>query len=75
MGLSTGGKISPEDAAEFQQRCIATADLVSVVPESTRQSFERLRTLHSYGVLCYDAFTVAGDLSWVVPERDSARDS
>jgi hypothetical protein len=69
LGLATGGKLSPEAAAEFQQRSIASADLVDVVPDSTRQSFERLRTLHSYGVLCYDAFTVAGDLSWVVLEQ------
>lgn len=68
-GLATGGMLSPDDAAEFQQHCIASADLVDAVPESTQQSFERLRTLHSYGVLCYDAFTVAGDLSWVVLEQ------
>lgn len=69
LGLSTAGKLSPEDAAEFQQQCIEKADLVKAVPDSTRQSFERLRTLHAYGVLCYDAFTVAGDLSWVVLEQ------
>jgi hypothetical protein len=69
LGFATGGMLSPEDAAEFQQQCIASADLADNVPESTRRSFERLRTLHSYGVLCYDAFTVAGDLSWVVLEQ------
>jgi hypothetical protein len=35
LGLATGGMLSPENAAEFQQRSIATADLVPVVPEST----------------------------------------
>ena len=69
LGLATGGKLSPENAAEFQQRCIAAADLVPAVPEGVRNSFERLRTLHSYGVLCYDAFTVADDLTWVVLEQ------
>lgn len=69
LGFATGGMLSSEDAAEFQQQCIATADLVEAVPDSTRASFERLRTLHAYGVLCYDAFTVADDLSWVVLEQ------
>ena len=69
LGLATGGKLSPENAAEFQQRCIAAADLVPAVPEGVRSSFERLRTLHSYGVLFYDAFTLADDLPWVVLEQ------
>src|SRR5260221_4972602 len=33
LGLATGGKLSPEKTAEFQQRSIATADLVPAVPE------------------------------------------
>lgn len=68
MGLHTGGLLRPEDAAEFQQRCIAAADLIVAVPDATRQSFERLRDLHSYGVLWYDAFTVANDLRWIILE-------
>jgi hypothetical protein len=63
------GVLSPEDAAAFQQETIAPAELVDAVPERTRQSFDRLRNLHSYGVLCYDAFTVAGDLTMVVLEQ------
>ena len=39
------------------------------VPEGTRSSFERLRTLHAYGVLCYDLFTVVDDLTWIVLEQ------
>jgi len=69
LGLVTGGTLSPENAAEFQQRSIAAADLVPAVPEGTRSSFERLRTLHAYGVLCYDLFTVVEDLTWVVLEQ------
>jgi hypothetical protein len=68
-GLATGGKLSPEDAAKFQQRSIAAANLVPAVPEGTRSSFERLRTLHAYGVLCYDLFTVVADQTWVVLEQ------
>jgi hypothetical protein len=68
LGLATGGKLSPENAAEFQQRSIVATDLVPAVPEGTRSSFERLRTLHAYGVLCYDLFTVVDDLTWIVLE-------
>ena len=69
LGLATGGMLSPENAAEFQQRSIAAADLVPAIPEGTRSSFERLRTLHAYGVLCYDLFTVVADQTWVVLEQ------
>jgi hypothetical protein len=69
MGLGTGGMLNPEYAAEFQQRVIEHCDLHSDVSENTRNSFERLRTLHSYGVLCYEAFTVAHDLARLVMEQ------
>jgi len=68
LGLSPRG-LTPESAVDFQQRAIATADLVPDVPEGTRSSFERLRTLHTYGVLCYDNFTVVEDLTRVVLEQ------
>src|SRR6266478_2021838 len=69
IGLSTGGLMSPQGALDYQQRTIGQADLVAAVPEDTRASFERLRTLHTYGVLCYDLFTVAGDQSGFVLEQ------
>ncbi len=68
LGLAPGG-LSPENAAEFQQRSIAAADLIPAVPEGTRRSFERLRTMHAYGVLCYDLFTTVADQTWVVLEQ------
>lgn len=68
MGLLTDGKLRPEDAASFQQRLIASADLIEAVPDATAHSFERLRELHTYGVLWYDAFTVCDDLRWIVLE-------
>jgi hypothetical protein len=55
--------LSAEDAAEYQQRTIATAELTTGVPEQVQQAFERLRTLHSHGLLCYDAFTAVIDLA------------
>lgn len=69
LGLSTGGTLKPEYAAEFQQQVIAGCNLHPDVPEGTRSSFERIRTLHGYGILCYEAFTVADDVSWLVMEQ------
>ena len=70
LGFSMGPQIlKPEYAAEFQQQVIAGCDLHPDVPEDTRNAFERVRTLHSYGILCYEAFTVADDLSWLVMEQ------
>ncbi len=70
LGLSTGSQVlKPVYAAEFQQQVIASSDLHPDVPEDTRNSFERVRTLHSYGILFYEAFTVANDLSWLVMEQ------
>lgn len=69
LGLSTMGLLKPEDAAEYQQQVVANCDLAENVTEGTRNSFERLRTLHSYGVLCYEAYTVAHDLAWLLREQ------
>ncbi len=69
LGLSMGGMLTPEAAAEFQQRVVASAELVESVPDGTRASFERLRTLHSYGILCYDAFTTVSDLAPLVADQ------
>jgi hypothetical protein len=69
LGFSTATKLTPESAAEYQQRSIASGELDPVVGDSTRHSFERLRLLHAYGILCYDLFTVVDDLSWVVLEQ------
>jgi hypothetical protein len=68
LGFSTMGSLSADDAAKFQQETIAGSDLHDDVPEGTRKNFERLRALHSYGILCYDAYTVAEDLAWLVLE-------
>lgn len=69
LGLSTMGALKPEDAARFQQQTIVHCDLAPEVPEGTRNSFERLRMLHTYGVLCYEVFTVARDLAWLLLEQ------
>lgn len=62
LGLSMGlGILSPEAAAKYVQTSVAAYDLVDDVPEDVRGNYERIRTIHSYGVLCYDLFTVAED--------------
>lgn len=69
LGFATGGMLSPEDAAVYQQEVINHAELVPAVAEGTRNTFERLRLLHAYGVLAYDIFTAADDLSHLVIEQ------
>ncbi|NEB01002.1 hypothetical protein [Streptomyces sp. SID13726] len=64
-----GGRMNPEDAAEFQQRQIADCDLADAVAAGTRDSFERLRTVFAYGVLCYDLYTLVGDHALLVYEQ------
>lgn len=61
--------MKPADAAAFQQEAIASADLASSVPESVRKSFERIRKVHSYGVLDYELFTVAHNQAQLVLEH------
>lgn len=64
-----GGRMKPEDAAEFQQRQIADCDLAKSVAAGTRDSFERLRTVFAYGVLCYDVYTMVGDQALLIYEQ------
>ncbi|MGX5397377.1 hypothetical protein [Streptomyces sp. C3-3] len=64
-----GGRMKPEDAAEFQQRQIADCDLAEGVAAGTCDSFKRLRTVFAYGVLCYDVYTVVGDQALHIYEQ------
>src|SRR6266536_4626657 len=66
MGL--GGGMRPESAAEYQQQTIFPAQLVPEVPDGTRQSFEQLRNVFAYGVLCYDLYTFVDDQALLVLE-------
>jgi len=68
-GLSTGTRIlSPEACCQFQQDCVAS-ELDEIVPASTRAGFDRLRLFHTYGVVCYELFTITDDLTWIVLEQ------
>ncbi|MGW0312627.1 hypothetical protein [Streptomyces flavidovirens] len=64
-----GGRMRPEDATEFQQRQIADCDLAEGVAAGTRDSFERLRTVFAYGVLCYDVYTMVSDQALLIYEQ------
>jgi hypothetical protein len=67
--LGLGGRMRPEDSAEFQQQVVARYELVDAVAEGTRQSFDQLREIFAYGVLCYDIFTVIHDHALLVFEQ------
>jgi hypothetical protein len=67
-GFGLGGRLEPEDAAEFQAAAIARAVLADKVPDDVRKYFERARKLHLYGVLEYEFFTAAGDYALLVLE-------
>jgi len=55
------GRMKAEDAARVWQEQVARYDLSTQVPQARRLAFERVRTIFSYGVLCFDLYTVAGD--------------
>jgi len=59
----------PAKAAELAQHPLSRIVLSPDVPDTTRQSVERLCTLFAYGILCYDLYTVAGDLARLVMEQ------
>lgn len=61
--------LTPDSAAEFHQHAIAEADLVDAVPTEVRVAYESVRTCHSYGVLSYELFGIAANLSFTVLER------
>lgn len=69
MGLSTERLLTVEAATQFQQHIIADCDLNDDVPEQVKEGYERLRTMHTYGILCYELFGVVSNLAWLVMEQ------
>jgi hypothetical protein len=69
FGLGMTHMLTPEATVAYLQDVLAGTDLVEAVPESTRLSFERVRTTFIYGALDYDLFTVAEALARVVTEH------
>jgi len=68
-GLGLDRMLTPDSAAEYQQRVVAQFELAPAVAESTRDSFDRLRAIYAYGVLCYDIFTLVNDHALLVLEQ------
>lgn len=62
-------KMTAEQAAEYRQRLVAQYELPAQVPDTTRLAFDRVRTIYSYGVLCYELYTVAGDQALLTLEQ------
>ena len=58
-----------EGVAEYRQRLVAGFELIDTVPESTRTSYDRIRAIYSYGVFCYDLYTIAGNQARLVLEQ------
>ncbi|MFE9424144.1 hypothetical protein ACFYNO_14395 [Kitasatospora sp. NPDC006697] len=67
--LGLGGRMRPQDAAEFQQRVVARLHLADDVAETTRAKFEQLRTAYVQGVLCYELFTLVEDQAQLALEQ------
>jgi hypothetical protein len=63
------GRMKPEDAADFQQRMIASLQLADDVAEPTRNKFEQLRAAYAHGVLCYELFTLVEDAAQLTLEQ------
>ncbi len=49
--------MKPENAARYQQEVVGSLELDPAVADGTRRSFDRLRMVFGYGVMCYDLFT------------------
>lgn len=64
-----GLQLRPEDAAEYQQQVAGRFELDPRVAEGTRRSYEHLRTVFAYGVLCFEIYTLVGDHALLVVEQ------
>jgi hypothetical protein len=62
------GSNSPEQAAEQIQRTISHVTLADEVGQQTQKAFERLSLIYTYGLFCYEFFTVADDQSLLFHE-------
>jgi hypothetical protein len=67
--LGFGGSMQPEYSAESLQQVVARYELVPEVAEGTRRSFDQLREVFPYGLLCYDIFTLVEDRALLVFEQ------
>ncbi|MFD7161133.1 hypothetical protein ACFV9C_41570 [Kribbella sp. NPDC059898] len=63
------GHMEAADAAEFQQQVVKAIEISSEVAASTRDAFERLRTVYAHGVLCYETYTLVHDHALLLVEH------
>lgn len=63
-----GGRLDPSSSALFLSRLLARATLADDVPEDVRLNFERVRKLFLHGLLEYEFFSLAFDVSHLVLE-------
>jgi hypothetical protein len=69
LGLALDRQMTPDSAAQYQQERVARLELVPTVAESTRMSFDNLRAVFGYGILCYEIFTLVNDHALLVVEQ------
>ncbi|WP_162908121.1 hypothetical protein [Allorhizocola rhizosphaerae] len=69
LGLGLSVQMRPDAAADCQQQVVAEFELAPDVGDGARQSFEHLRTVYAYGVLCYEVYTLVGDHALLVIEQ------
>lgn len=67
-GLGLDLQLRPEASAEYWRRVAAQLALHDDVGQETRRSFDDLRTILPYGVLCYEVFTLVHDRALLVFE-------
>jgi hypothetical protein len=68
-GFGLDVAMDPEDCARHWQEVAAGMELRASVAETTRRSFDQLRTVFAYGVLCYEVFTLVHDHALLVLEQ------
>lgn len=62
LGFSPNLLLKPEVAAAHIQRTVGV-ELDPAVPQTIRDSYDRVRSTHIYGLFDYSLFTAAGDLA------------
>jgi hypothetical protein len=68
-GLGLNVAMNPDDSSRHWQEVAVGLELHVSVVETTRRSFDHLRTVFAYGVLCYEVFTHVHDHALLVLEQ------
>lgn len=68
-GLGLDVAMDADDSARYWQEVASGVELHPSVAETTRRSFDHLRTVFAYGVLCYEIFTLVHDHALLILEQ------